>query len=112
MRGAWRHGACPPPGSCVVGGMNVRRYLAAAAAGTALAAVIAPSAHAFDLGGTLSGAARTTSAAGAQIKPAANSVVGDKVGQKVTAVKDGVKAGGEAVKAANDAVKAGHALVG
>ncbi|MCX5381782.1 hypothetical protein ABZX93_14485 [Streptomyces sp. NPDC006632] len=92
--------------------MNVRRYLAAAAAGTALAAALSPSAHALDLGSTLSGAATTTSAAGAQIKPAAESVVGDKLGQKVGAVKGGVKAGAEAVKAANDAVKAGHDLVG
>ncbi|MFG3285403.1 hypothetical protein [Streptomyces sp. NPDC048111] len=92
--------------------MNVRRYLAAAAAGTALAAVMSPAAHAFDLGGTLAGAARTTSAAGAQIKPAARSVVGDKVDEKVAAVRSGVKAGGEVMTGANDAVKAGHALVG
>ncbi|MFI6687269.1 hypothetical protein [Streptomyces sp. NPDC050485] len=91
--------------------MNVRRYLAAAAAGTALAAALSPSAHALDLGGTLGGAARTTSAAGARIKPAADTVVGDKLGQKVAAVKTGVKAGAEAVAAARDAVKAGHALV-
>ncbi|MFF4182127.1 hypothetical protein ACFYZ9_02970 [Streptomyces sp. NPDC001691] len=91
--------------------MNVRRYFAAAAAGTALAAALSPSAHAFDLGGTLSSAARTTSAAGGQIKPAAESVLGDKVGEKVTAVKGGVKAGTEAVTAARDAVKAGHDLV-
>ncbi|MFJ8310918.1 MULTISPECIES: hypothetical protein [unclassified Streptomyces] len=91
--------------------MNVRRYLAAAAAGTALAAALSPSAHALDLGGTLSGTARTASAAGAQIKPAAQRVVGDKVGQKVAAVKSEVTAGNEAMAAARDAVRAGHALV-
>ncbi|MGW2818394.1 hypothetical protein [Streptomyces sp. NPDC001415] len=91
--------------------MNVRRYLAAAAAGTALAAAMSPSAHALDLGGALSGAARTTSAAGAQVKPAAERAVGDRLGRKVAALKSGVKAGTEAVSAANDAVRAGHALV-
>ncbi|MER0446448.1 hypothetical protein ACFYM2_00635 [Streptomyces sp. NPDC006711] len=91
--------------------MNVRRYFAAAAAGTALAAALSPSAHALDLGGTLSKAATTTSAVGAQVKPAAESVVGDKLNQKVTAVKNGVKAGRDAVKAAKDAVKAGHDLM-
>ncbi|MFD7020675.1 hypothetical protein [Streptomyces sp. NPDC059161] len=91
--------------------MNVRRYLAAAAAGTALAAALSPSAHALDLGNTLSGAARTTTAAGTQVKPAAETVVGDKVSRKVAAVKNGVRAGTEAVTAANDAVRAGRALV-
>ncbi|AYG82176.1 hypothetical protein DWB77_04346 [Streptomyces hundungensis] len=91
--------------------MNVRRYLAAAAAGTAIAAALSPAAHALDLGNTLSKAATTTSAAGAQVKPVAESAVGDKLGKKVTAVKNGVKAGTDAVKAAKDAVKAGRELM-
>ncbi|MFI9100208.1 hypothetical protein ACIGXA_06765 [Streptomyces fildesensis] len=84
--------------------MNVRRFLTAAAASSALLAAAAPCAQALDFGGTLSGTAQTAATTGQQAKEAAQSVVGDKLDRKVGAVKDTVKAG-------KDAMKAGHELV-
>ncbi|MFJ4919911.1 hypothetical protein [Streptomyces sp. NPDC088725] len=82
--------------------MNMYRFLATAAAGSALLAVVTPSAQALDLGNTLSGTAKTTSAVGSQAAPVVDQVLGDTAGKKVTALKGVVKGAGDTVKSAND----------
>ncbi|GAA1149069.1 hypothetical protein GCM10009654_00290 [Streptomyces hebeiensis] len=88
--------------------MNLYRILTTAAAGSALLAAVAPSAQAaqaLDLGGTLSGTARTAATVGERAKPVAEQLLGDKVQKKVGAVKGVVQAGSDAVKAGNDLVQ-------
>lgn len=65
---------------------------------------MAPSAQAFDLGRTMSGAAQTASVAGQRAKPVAEGIGGPHLNKRVKAV-------GDAVKAGTDAAKAGHGLV-
>ncbi|MEV7086001.1 hypothetical protein AB0O07_08915 [Streptomyces sp. NPDC093085] len=84
--------------------MNVQRILTAAAAGSALLAAVAPSAHALDLGSTLNSTAQTATAVGEQAKPVVQGAVGDKVGKKVGAVKKAVQAGADAVQAGNELI--------
>ncbi|MYV54463.1 hypothetical protein GT042_18525 [Streptomyces sp. SID3212] len=79
--------------------MNMRRFLTAAAAGSALLAIVVPAAHAVDLGNTLDGAAR-----------AAGAVAGEEgehrpdLGEKVNAAEGMVRGGAAVVKSANDLV--------
>ncbi|MEV6792816.1 hypothetical protein AB0M87_12595 [Streptomyces sp. NPDC051320] len=85
--------------------MNVRRILTTAAAASALLAAIAPAAQAAqasDLGGNLGSTAKTASVVGEHAKPVAEGVVGDKVGEKVHAVKDAARAGSDLLTAGNE----------
>lgn len=82
--------------------MNMYRFLATAAAGSALLAVVAPAAQALDLGSALSGTAQTTASAGEQAKPVVDQVLGDTAGKKVTAAKGVLKGGADVLKNGND----------
>ncbi|WP_150130441.1 hypothetical protein [Streptomyces sp. 150FB] len=81
--------------------MNMYRFLATAAAGSALLAVVAPSAQALDLGSTLSSTAKTATVAGEKAKPVVDQVLGDTAGKKVAAVKGVLKGGSDVVKNGN-----------
>ncbi|MEU1075203.1 MULTISPECIES: hypothetical protein [unclassified Streptomyces] len=63
---------------------------------------MAPSAQALDIGRTISGAALTASAAGRQVKPVTEGVVGRNLDKRVNAAKKAVKAGSDAVEAGRE----------
>jgi hypothetical protein len=81
--------------------MNVIRLVTVAAASSALLTAAAPSAHALGLEGPLGTTAKAAGVATKYAVPVAENAVGDKVGEKVGALQNTLKAGTDAVAGVN-----------
>jgi hypothetical protein len=84
--------------------MKVLRIITIAAASSAIIAAVAPSAQAVDLGSALSGTAKSAGTATRNAVPAAQNIIGGKVGEKVQDVQKTIQGGTEAVSGVNDLV--------